>query len=680
MFGWLGPSIADVAPPAKRLAPLLLAGVLVASSLGVPIASVAQTDTQTDSPTGDTVPRAFAQTGYRIDRDAFYDYFVSRGGVATFGYPVSRDFPFQGCTAQFFQRIVMQQCGNNSVSPLNLLDGDLLPYTRVNGSTFPASDPNLVARTPKVSDPNYVSDTLDFVRAAAPDTFDGQQVNFQQAFFSTISPEVAGTDDPTIMGLLDLEIWGTPTSAPAYDPGNRNFIYQRFQRGIMHYDRGCGCTQGLLLADYLKALITGVNLPADLASQADASPLLRSALIAGKQPPMTNYGNAFVPGSGSVSLTTPPPQPLIQPTPTAPPVVSLLQPGTSPLPPPPPVPSPDYGLSMFLWEQPTTTARDLNIATSANFHWQKTLFEWRQIEGAGKGVYNWTEADRVVKASNANGIKIIARIDFEPAWSRKDKANNGPPDNYQDYADFITAFASRYKAGSPLGTVDAIEIWNEVNLTREWGNQAINQQQAADYVRLLTLAYRAAHAANPNIIIIQAGLSPTGVHNAMADDDAEYLGWLFQAGLKGGVNYDVLGAHGNTQAPCVACDFNSLPGFGDPSFYFRRIEQLRDIQVKYGDGDRQIWLLEFGWTADKVHPNYAWYAVTEDQKAANIIQAFQYARQHWSPWIGVMTLWTLSDPRWTAKDEEYWWAINNPDGTPRAALNAVRTARMNGSI
>ena len=79
--------------------------------------------------------------------------------------------------------------------------------------------------------------------------------------------------------------------------------------------------------------------------------------------------------------------------------------------------------------------------------------------------------------------------------------------------------------------------------------------------------------------------------------------WMFDAGLKGGVNYDVLGAHGNTQAPVVDAVANppSLPAFGDASFYFRRIEQLRDVQVKNGDADRQIWLLEFGWTADKIH-------------------------------------------------------------------------------
>ncbi|MBV8719957.1 MAG: endo-1,4-beta-xylanase [Chloroflexi bacterium] len=614
-------------------------------------------------------PRNFSQTGYRVDRDTFWDYFLRRGGVTTFGYPVSRDFMFEGCTVQFFQRIVLQQCPNAGVSTLNLLDDGLLPYTQMNGSTFPASDSTITASAPKVSDPNYGARILAFVRAYAVDTFDGQSVNFGKTFFNTINPSTGGTSDANLLGLLDLEIWGAPTSEPAYDPTNHNFIYQRFQRGIMHYDRGCGCTQGLLLADYLKELITGQGLPADLALQAATSPLLKSA-IDGQPPFGTTYGNAFAPGPGSATATAQDPAFLPLPT-TATAIVPVT---------PTAVPSPDYGLSMFLWNEPTTTARDLKIAKDANFHWQKTMFQWKDIEGTAKGVFDWTEADRIVKASNANGTKIIARIDRQPSWARRDGASNGPPDNYQDYADFISAFVSRYKHGSSIGTVDAIEVWNEVNLTREWGGQAITQQQAGDYVRLLTLAYRAAHAADPNVVVITAGLSPTGVHNRDADDDAEYLQWLFSAGLKGGVNYDVLGAHGNTQAPCVACDLDSLSMFGDPSFYFRRVEQLRAVQVRNGDADRQIWLLEFGWTADAVHPNYAWFAVSEEQKADNIVQAFQYARQHWSPWIGVMTLWTLADPTWTPDREEYWWAIDNPDGTPRAALTAIRSGLLTASI
>src|SRR6202023_2761936 len=127
------------------------------------------------------------------------------------------------------------------------------------------------------SSPTYATAILDYVHKTAQDSFDGQPVRFQSTFFNTISPDVAGTRDPNILGLLDLEIWGAPISGPAYDPTNHNFIYQRFQRGIMHYDTSCGCTQGLLLADYLKALITGNNLPGDLASDAATTPLLRPA-------------------------------------------------------------------------------------------------------------------------------------------------------------------------------------------------------------------------------------------------------------------------------------------------------------------------------------------------------------------------------------------------------------------
>jgi len=72
---------------------------------------------------------------------------------------------------------------------------------------------------------------------------------------------------------MALEMWGMPTSPPAYDVNNRNFIYQRFQRGIMHYDKSSGATQGLLLADYVKSIMTLQNLPPDLDDQAKKSPL-----------------------------------------------------------------------------------------------------------------------------------------------------------------------------------------------------------------------------------------------------------------------------------------------------------------------------------------------------------------------------------------------------------------------
>src|SRR5205807_3702261 len=118
--------------------------------------------------------------------------------------------------------------------------------------------------------------------------------------------------------------------------------------------------------------------------------------------------------------------------PVAPPVAAPVAPIA--------VSSPDYGMSAFLWGHPDTTNRDLKLVSDAGFHWQKSLFQWRQIEGACKGCFDWTEADRVVKASTSGRVQIVARLDFQPSWARRDGARNGPPDNYQDYADFVSAF------------------------------------------------------------------------------------------------------------------------------------------------------------------------------------------------------------------------------------------------
>ena len=222
--------------------------------------------------------RYFAQTGYRVGEDAFWNYFQVRGGVRSFGYPVSNVFLLYGMKVQIFQRQILQLRPDGGVQTMNVLDEGLLPYTHMNGSTFPAPEPSVINQSPKPDAPDYLPKTLEFVRAIAPDTFEGEPVNFARTFFGSVRPEDAypnGVPDggDVLLPYFNLEIWGLPTSHPARDPSNPNFIYQRFQRGIMHYDKGCGCTQGLLLADYVKALLTGRNLPLDLAQESKGSKL-----------------------------------------------------------------------------------------------------------------------------------------------------------------------------------------------------------------------------------------------------------------------------------------------------------------------------------------------------------------------------------------------------------------------
>jgi N-acetylmuramoyl-L-alanine amidase len=223
--------------------------------------------------------RFFEQTRYRVDEDAFWDYFRRRGGIRTFGYPASNTFVLMGMKVQIFQRQVMQLRPDGGVQTMNLLDDGLMPYTRMNGSTFPAPDKNVYGQSPKPGDPDYHPKMLQFVRDMAPDNWDGEQVNFARTFFGSVRlddayPDGVPDEGEGLLPYFNLEIWGLPTSRPMHDPTNPNFIYQRFQRGIMHYDKGCGCTQGLLFGDYFKAILTRKNLPGDLAEQAKSNKLL----------------------------------------------------------------------------------------------------------------------------------------------------------------------------------------------------------------------------------------------------------------------------------------------------------------------------------------------------------------------------------------------------------------------
>ena len=111
-----------------------------------------------------------------------------------------------------------------------------------------------------------------------------------------------------------------------------------------------------------------------------------------------------------------------------------------------------------------------------------------------------------------------------------------------------------------------------------------------------------------------------------------------------------------------------------------RVEQLRDIMVANGDSDKQLWLVEFGWTTDPIHETYSWYATDEQTKSELIVQAFKYAHEHWSPWIGVMALWTVADPTWGPSDEQVWWSVTNPDGTTRPAYDRLLQARTSGEL
>jgi hypothetical protein len=212
--------------------------------------------------------RYFSQTSFRVDDDLIWHFFDTRGGVSTFGYPISRTFTLLGCATQFFQRHVLQRCQEGPARLLNLLDPDVMPVRRVNGAVYPAHDPAVAGAAPAPQSTDYSLAVLEYLVEAVPSTFDGMPVDFFALYMETVPP------GPAVFApsaLSNLEIWGFPTSAATTDPGDPNVVYQRFQRGIFQHRATTGITEAVLLGDFFQRLITGRELPPDLEAEARAA-------------------------------------------------------------------------------------------------------------------------------------------------------------------------------------------------------------------------------------------------------------------------------------------------------------------------------------------------------------------------------------------------------------------------
>ncbi len=362
---------------------------------------------------------------------------------------------------------------------------------------------------------------------------------------------------------------------------------------------------------------------------------------------------ACVPATGEPSHTpTPPdshtPTPVFTPAPI---------PRLYPL---PRLASPEYGIQVFLWWHVDNKdgERDADLVRDLGFGWLKQQFSWRTISN-GEGGYDWFRADGALALAEERGLRVLARLDGTPIWAAADveavmAGHESRPRDPALFAEFCGTLAGRY-----AGRIAAYEVWNEPNLAREWGD---NPPDPAAYVELLRQCYLAIKAADPAAIVISAGLAPTDLDDpAVSMPDVAFYEAMYAAGAA--TYFDVLGVH--------------APGYGSPPerspeealadefwqsrvWVFRHVEDIRALMVAHGDEDKQIAITEMGWTSDKINPAYSWYAVDEATRADYLVRAYQFARDNWSPWIGLMSMVYIADPEWTEANEQYWWSITRP--------------------
>ena len=278
--------------------------------------------------------------------------------------------------------------------------------------------------------------------------------------------------------------------------------------------------------------------------------------------------------------------------------------------------------------QPWVIQRSLEMVREMGAGTIVEFFPWAYIERQ-PDQYDWRQTDIIVNHAKNQGLRIIARMGYVPAWAQQDienpTLNTLPTESYADFADFVAVFAEPY-----AGTIDHIIIWNEPNLAFEWGYTEVNP---AEYVRLLQAVYAPVKTANPEVTILAGALAPTleptGSPNGLSD--VLYLAQMYEAGAAD--YFDALAVHtyGFTHPAEDAPDMEVLN--------FRRAELLFDVMAQYGESDTPVYITEMGWND---HPRWT-LSVRPSQRVAYTIRAFEWAKENWQQ-AEELCVWALRYP------------------------------------
>ena len=283
---------------------------------------------------------------------------------------------------------------------------------------------------------------------------------------------------------------------------------------------------------------------------------------------------------------------------------------------------------------------------------------WHQVAELG---FDWVKV--YAPPSERLPFKVLYRVEV-----------NGPPSDLEQWGKDLRDFVSAHK-----DYIEAYEIGNEPNLDWAWGGR---KPDPGEYVQVLKVAYARIKEADPQAIVVTAGLATTGPAGMeqppaypQAWSDLLFIQAMYDHGAKG--YFDALGSHPYGFAYPPEQDPWQVNGLA-----FRRAEQQRQVMVANGDGDKLIWATEWGWLLDPGSGCYdwgdwstrTWQIVSQEQQADYLRRAFLYACRHW-PWMGPMFVSNLdfSTVPWYHECEPMrWYSILNPDGSPRLAYTYLK--------
>lgn len=243
-------------------------------------------------------------------------------------------------------------------------------------------------------------------------------------------------------------------------------------------------------------------------------------------------------------------------------------------------------------------------------------------------------SDTFVNAAIAAGIDVIGTF-----------GTNGLPD-LQTFGDYVYNRVLNFK-----GRVNAWVVFNEANFDSFKDNPQ-------GYTEALQVAYVRAKQADSNVKIITTNFLST-------EGGLSFLQSMYNAGAQG--FFDILGVdpYCNPASPAE-------PNEDVWGHTFWRIPELHNMMTQNGDGDKPIWIIEFGYrTPSSKYPLGHSTVVSETAQAELIVEALELA-QTWT-WLERFYIYDWMDS--ADVDLGYWGLIKEKYSAPytvKPAYDAIK--------
>lgn len=213
----------------------------------------------------------------------------------------------------------------------------------------------------------------------------------------------------------------------------------------------------------------------------------------------------------------------------------------------------------------------LDKVAEAGIKWIRTGADWSGVEYA-RGLFDWSQVDRVVDYADANGLSILFVIAYTPGWANNGKGARYPADNTADWENFVRRVVNRYK-----DKVKYWNIWNEPN-----SQDFFAQGKDVFMDRVFLPAAKVIRATDPGAFIVGPELAHlTGLN-------AEWYFWMKYI-LTNGADYIDIVSHHIYKSEGVYYIYEMLEE-GEAL-----IPSVQQIIEESGHGSKPFWITETGW-------------------------------------------------------------------------------------